>query len=191
QSLTKQTLLALDADTGRTLWEHDYAWPYQPGGMFPGPRATPTYANDRIYFAAPDGQVACVDAVDGHPIWSLNVLKQFDGRGVDEHAATPLYRAPHLRVMQAYRAGSDLYELKSAQQTSSLSQGRQQTPLRADASSPVGEGGGEGSSGSPPKPTSTAPDDLPLIRAEKLRHDTTMSNDIASSVLVDGFVYGF
>jgi glucose dehydrogenase len=94
QSLTKQKLLALDADTGRTLWEHDYAWPYQPGGMFPGPRATPTFANGRIYFAAPDGLVACLDATDGRPVWSLNVLKQFDGRGADfGYACSPVVEA--------------------------------------------------------------------------------------------------
>jgi hypothetical protein len=28
QSLTEQTVLALDADTGRTIWEHRYGWPY-------------------------------------------------------------------------------------------------------------------------------------------------------------------
>ena len=49
--------------------------------MFPGPRATPTWSNGRIYFASPNGLVGCVNAADGHPVWSINVLERFDGRG--------------------------------------------------------------------------------------------------------------
>jgi len=59
--------------------------------------------------------------------------------------------------MQAYRAGSDLYELK---------------PTTHPA-------------------TTSREENVPVVRADKLRHDAAMSNDITSSVLVDGFVYGF
>ena len=83
QTLTKQIVLALDADTGRTIWEHDYDWPYDPGGMYPGPRATPTFSHGRIYFASPDGLVGCLRADDGRPLWSVNVKEKFDGRGTD------------------------------------------------------------------------------------------------------------
>ena len=57
QTLTDQVVLALDAESGETLWQYRYGWPYEPGGMYPGPRATPTYAKGHIYFAAPDGLV--------------------------------------------------------------------------------------------------------------------------------------
>ncbi len=57
QTLTEQVVLALDADTGRTIWEHRYGWPYDAGGMYPGPRSTPTWSDGRIYFAGPDGLV--------------------------------------------------------------------------------------------------------------------------------------
>jgi len=199
QSLTAQKVVALDADTGRTVWEHAYGWPYQAAGMFPGPRATPTYAGGRIYFTAPSGLIGCLDdTAGGRVVWTVNVVEHFKGRGAtfgyacspvvedgkvvlpvggpsasvvaldadtgatrwasgdapasycsalpitfrgrpqvvaflqnslagfdlptgrllweqpyargfDEHAAAPLYREPYLRVMQAYRAGSDLY----------------------------------------------------------------------------------
>jgi hypothetical protein len=42
QTTTDQTVLCLHAETGQTLWEHRYGWPYEPGGLYPGPRATPT-----------------------------------------------------------------------------------------------------------------------------------------------------
>lgn len=91
QSLTEQKVLALDADTGATVWEHGYGWPYQPGGMFPGPRSTPTFSNRRIYFAGADGSVGCLDASDGRPIWSVDAVKQFGGRGaVFGYACSPV-----------------------------------------------------------------------------------------------------
>jgi len=91
QNLTDQTVLALDAVTGQTIWQHRYGWPYEPGGMYPGPRATPTWANGRVYFSGPDGLVGCLRASDGQPLWSINVLQQFDGRGADfGYACSPL-----------------------------------------------------------------------------------------------------
>ena len=91
QTLTQQSVLALDADTGRTIWEHRYGWPYEAAGMYPGPRSTPTWSNGRVYFAAPDGLVGCLRAADGHELWSLNIIRQFGGRGADfGYACSPL-----------------------------------------------------------------------------------------------------
>jgi outer membrane protein assembly factor BamB len=243
QGLTEQKVVALDADTGQTVWEHSYSWPYQAGGMFPGPRATPTWSDGRIYFASPNGLVGCLQAKDGHPLWSVNVIERFDGRGAgfgyacspvvedgmvilpvggasasvvaldaltgatrwasgggpasyssalpitfrgrhqvavflqntlagfdldtgrqlweqtyarsfEEHAAAILYHDPYLWATQAYRAGSDLFELHPG--------------------IPEDENGG-----------------VPGCNIKRVRHDASMSNDIASSVLVDGCIYGF
>ena len=49
--------------------------------MDPGPRATPTYRQGRIYFAGPRGRVGCLDAADGRLLWSINVLETFEGQG--------------------------------------------------------------------------------------------------------------
>ena len=83
QRLYGQYVLALDAETGRTLWEHRYAWPYEPGGMYPGPRATPTWHDGKIYYAAPDGKVGCLDAETGRPLWTVDLDERFglDGTG--------------------------------------------------------------------------------------------------------------
>ena len=37
-----QSVVCLEADTGRTVWQQRYDWPYDAAGMYPGPRATPT-----------------------------------------------------------------------------------------------------------------------------------------------------
>jgi outer membrane protein assembly factor BamB len=83
QTLYAQTVLCLDADTGRTIWEYPYGTPYEAAGMYPGPRATPTWHDGRVYFAGPDGLIGCLRAGDGRLLWSVNVNKQFSGRGTD------------------------------------------------------------------------------------------------------------
>lgn len=83
QTLYAQAVLCLDGDTGQVLWEYSYGAPYESAGMYPGPRATPTWHAGRIYFAAPDGLVGCLRAADGRPVWSVNVTREFGGRGTD------------------------------------------------------------------------------------------------------------
>ena len=91
QTLTEQEVLALGADTGRTIWEHRYGWPYDPGGMYPGPRSTPTWSDGRVYFAGPDGLVGCLRAADGQQLWTVNINTEFGGRGSDfGYACSPL-----------------------------------------------------------------------------------------------------
>lgn len=83
QTLYEQAVVCLDAETGNTVWSTRYGWPYDGGGLYPGPRSTPTWHGGRIYFAAPDGTIGCLDAIDGSSIWSMNPTKQFRGRGTD------------------------------------------------------------------------------------------------------------
>ena len=243
QTLTEQDVLALEADTGQTIWEHRYGWPYESGGMYPGPRATPTWAGGRIYFAGPDGLVGCLDAVDGKALWSVNVRQQFDGRGMAfGYAASPVVEdgkvilpvggpsasvvaldagtgatiwtagsAPasycsilpitfagrrqvvaflqntltgldlqtgRLLWQQAYSQGYDehaaapLYEEPYLRTMQAFRAGSSLYMLEAaPASAPADRDGGG--------------------RIKLVRHDSQMSNDVVSSVLVDGFVYGF
>jgi outer membrane protein assembly factor BamB len=49
--------------------------------MYPGPRATPTWHEGRLFFAGPDGQVGCLNAADGRRVWQMNVNERFGGRG--------------------------------------------------------------------------------------------------------------
>lgn len=91
QSLLGQYVLCLDAHTGGEVWRHRYGGPWQPASVYPGPYATPTWRAGRVYFAAPDGQVGCLEAASGRPVWSANVLERFRGRGCEfGYACTPL-----------------------------------------------------------------------------------------------------
>ncbi len=75
----KTIVTAVDLD-GNTVWQKDngQAWT----GSYPGARGTPTIDGDRIYHESPVGQVACMDAQTGQPIWSLNILKEFEGQNI-------------------------------------------------------------------------------------------------------------
>ena len=91
QTLYEQAVVCLDAQTGETIWSQKYGWPYDGGGLYPGPRATPTWHDGRIYYAAPEGTIGCLDAQTGRPIWETNPKKMFHGRGTDFGcAASPL-----------------------------------------------------------------------------------------------------
>jgi hypothetical protein len=86
QTLYRQSLVCLDAETGETIWTHHYGWPYDGGGLYPGPRATPTWFQGRVYYAAPEGTIGCVDAASGTPVWSWNPKKTYRGRGTDSRS---------------------------------------------------------------------------------------------------------
>ena len=242
QTLVEQTVLAMDADTGRMLWEHRYGWPYEAAGMYPGPRATPTWSCGRIYFAAPDGLVGCLDAADGRPLWSINVIRQFNGRGADfGYACSPLvedgklilpvggpsaavvamdaldgstiwtsgtgpasYASPVaigfrgrrqvVAFLQNELAGFDLATGRLLWQQS-YSHGYDEHAAFPLYDEPLlrtmqpFQGGSDlymleaASNRDTPQ--------VPGCRLKAIRHDPQMSNDVASSVLVGGHVYGF
>ncbi len=260
QTLYAQAVLCLDGETGRKIWEYAYGAPYESAGMYPGPRATPTWYRGRIYFAAPDGLVGCLLAADGRLRWSVNVTKHFGGRGTDfgyacsptvvdgkvilpvgglaasvvalnaddgstvwaagddpasycsavpiafqnrqlivgylqnslalhelgtgrvlwryplshgydEHAALPLYREPELMISGPFRSGAELFRFQAASpDTARQHSGTEEVRLTR----PDGAG-----------------DSLRGMSGRRVWHSSKLSNDVASSVLVDGHVYGF
>jgi outer membrane protein assembly factor BamB len=83
QTSSGQYVICLDADTGRTVWQHRYDWPYEAAGVYPGPRATPTYWQGRLYFAGPRGTIGCLDAGRGRPLWQVNIHERFGSSGTE------------------------------------------------------------------------------------------------------------
>lgn len=79
QTLAGQYVICLDANSGETIWEYRYEWAYEPAGVYPGPRATPTYADGFLYFAGPHGLVGCLNAESGKLVWELNIYEKFGG----------------------------------------------------------------------------------------------------------------
>jgi len=252
QTIYGQSVLCLDAGTGETVWEYQYGWPYQRASMYPGPRATPTVHDGRVYYAGPRGRVGCLNAQTGEPIWELTLEKEFSLRGFDfgyapsptvidgkvilpvgdeaaavvalsvkdgsvvwtsgtepasycsaipitfkgrrlilaylkngvsiidagsgemlasygvsddydEHAAMPIYDEPLLMFSGPFGAGARVLRIRSGGSV-------QEAPNREQAAS----------AGPPPE-----------LSLEHVMYIDDLSNDVASSVLVDGSVYGF
>lgn len=68
-----EVLAALDADTGKEIWQSSYAAPFT---MNPaaarhekGPKATPTFANGKLYTLGMSGIVTAFNAADGKQLW--------------------------------------------------------------------------------------------------------------------------
>jgi outer membrane protein assembly factor BamB len=70
---TNEVMQALDAATGKTLWQTRYTAPVtvnpaaQAHGA--GPKATPTFANGRLYTLGMGGIVTAFDAATGKQLW--------------------------------------------------------------------------------------------------------------------------
>ncbi len=72
-------LAALSLD-GKTQWQVRVGPAYK--GDSPGSRGTPTVDGGCVYYETPEGTVSCLDAKSGKEVWSLNILKQFEGRNI-------------------------------------------------------------------------------------------------------------
>jgi len=72
-------ITALDMG-GRRLWArmNGRAW----SGSYPGTRSTPTVAAGMLYHLSGIGNLVCLKADDGQPVWSVNILRRFGGRNI-------------------------------------------------------------------------------------------------------------
>ncbi len=80
QTLGGQYVVCLNAQSGNIRWQYRYAWPYEPAGVYPGPRSTPCYADGHLFFTSPSGVVGCLDSTSGALKWSVDLYDRFDGK---------------------------------------------------------------------------------------------------------------
>lgn len=76
----KDVVTALDAATGKTLWEYEYDNPFQNAyseAVGPGPYAMPQVIGDRVLTASGTGKIYSLDKKTGRPIWSHDLYKEF------------------------------------------------------------------------------------------------------------------
>lgn len=91
QTLYEQQLVCLSAETGSTLWATRVGWAYDGGGLYPGPRSTPTVTGEFVYYATPQGVAGCARASDGAIVWKVDFYKTYEGRGTEfGYSCSPL-----------------------------------------------------------------------------------------------------
>ncbi len=75
----QQMVVALDATTGKTLWQSSVAREYR-NSMGNGPRATPTIVGDRVFVFTGEGILAALNFADGKVIWTRSITRELSGR---------------------------------------------------------------------------------------------------------------
>jgi len=94
QTRAGQYVACLDLHTGRLLWKTRSNLPWNAGGDFPGPYATPICMSGKVYFADCQGQAGCLDAGNGSTLWTVNLTEKFQGEGTGfGYACSPLVDA--------------------------------------------------------------------------------------------------
>lgn len=68
----RETVEAMDASTGKTIWSFDYATSYRDDfGFDEGPRAVPVIAGGRVFTHGADGWLHGIDFATGKMLWSI------------------------------------------------------------------------------------------------------------------------
>jgi outer membrane protein assembly factor BamB len=79
---SQDVVTALDARTGKTLWEYAYAAPFRNDyseAVGPGPYAMPQVIGDRLVTASGIGQIHSLNKETGRPVWSKDLYREFGG----------------------------------------------------------------------------------------------------------------
>ena len=69
----QEVVLCLDAESGTIVWEYAYPSRFWEAIGGPGPRATPTIADEGLFALGADGILVCLDAVNGTEIWKRDL----------------------------------------------------------------------------------------------------------------------
>jgi outer membrane protein assembly factor BamB len=78
-----EVVTALDAKSGRTLWEHSYPSPFRDKMDMeygPGPHSTPLLADGRLFAVGTTGKLQALDAKTGRVLWSHDLWQEYGGK---------------------------------------------------------------------------------------------------------------
>lgn len=115
----QETAHALDADTGRDVWQTPFDEVHKDYQSEPGPRCTPTVDGDRVYVQSCRGELRCLAADNGATLWRLNYVRDlgalFFGEtgpasGASRHGntAAPLVEGDRLYVAAGGKPGASV-----------------------------------------------------------------------------------
>jgi outer membrane protein assembly factor BamB len=112
----KEVVECLDAKSGNELWKTDYPTSYvDQMGHDPGPRATPSVADGRVYAFGAEGMMSCWSLADGTKLWSVATKSEFGARlGFFGLACSPLVEGNAVIVNVGGRNGAGIVALDKA-----------------------------------------------------------------------------
>ena len=74
----EETVIAMDAATGKTLWEHKYPSRREDFSFGAGPHSTPIIVGDRLFTIGTQKQMFAFDKKTGKVLWSRDFIKDFN-----------------------------------------------------------------------------------------------------------------
>jgi outer membrane protein assembly factor BamB len=88
-----EAVVCYDAGTGEELWAHDDATRFTEVIGGPGPRATPTFAEGKLYSLGANGTLNCLNPATGEVVWSRDIVAD-SGAKIPQwgFASSPLVR---------------------------------------------------------------------------------------------------
>jgi outer membrane protein assembly factor BamB len=105
-----EIVIALDAATGKTVWEYRYAAPFAPEydmSNGPGPHATPLVTGNLVFTSGATGKLHCLDKKSGKLLWSHDLLKEFHGTlRVNGYSCSPIAYKDKVVMMVGGQASS-------------------------------------------------------------------------------------
>jgi outer membrane protein assembly factor BamB len=88
----RETIEAMDAATGKTIWTVDYPTAYRDDfGFDEGPRAIPLIAGGRVFTHGADGMLQALDFASGNKLWAVDTRRDFSvAKGYFGAASSPV-----------------------------------------------------------------------------------------------------
>ena len=89
----QDSVIALDAKTGKTLWEHSLSRSSKSSldlSQGPGPHSTPLVVNGRVFAVNTTGHLTALDAKTGAAIWEIDLWDKYGGVLDRGYGASPL-----------------------------------------------------------------------------------------------------
>src|SRR5262249_48027967 len=101
-----EVVVCYDTDSGKELWVHKDGTRFSEMMAGPGPRATPTFHDGKIYALGAKGLLNCLDAATGQLKWSRDIMKESDAKlPIWGFASSPLVKEGIVTVLAGDPAG--------------------------------------------------------------------------------------
>jgi outer membrane protein assembly factor BamB len=103
----RETVEAMDAVTGKTVWSFDYPTAYRDDfGFDEGPRAVPVIAGGRVFTHGADGMLHGLDMTNGRKLWGIDTRRAFQApKGYFGVASAPVVDRDRVLVNVGGKAG--------------------------------------------------------------------------------------
>jgi outer membrane protein assembly factor BamB len=105
-----EVAIALDAASGKTVWEYSYAAPFSPEydmSHGPGPHATPLVTGGFVFTSGATGKLHCLDKKTGKVVWGHDLMSEFHGTvRVNGYSCSPIAYKDKIVMMVGGTASS-------------------------------------------------------------------------------------